>query len=124
MSGQSELQTARYGARPQSLPDAGAAPSMSVAGGQTSDWKTRKKYTLKKKKKFPKKILLTKIFAFRDTVLPYCQCLLLLTNISKLLLLNISVSEYRKIVYQWPGQFMGLRAKISFSTSKENMFSL
>jgi hypothetical protein len=26
--------------------------------------------------------------------------------------------------YQCPGQFMGLRAKSSFSTSKENMFSL
>ncbi len=37
---------------------------------------------------------------------------------------NFCCSEYRKMLYQCPGQFMGLRAKISFSTSKENMFSL
>jgi len=61
---------------------------------------------------------LPKIFAFRYTVLSYCQCLFM---INKHLL---NVHQYRKTVYQCPGQFMGLRAKISFSTSKENMFSL
>jgi hypothetical protein len=25
--------------------------------------------------------------------------------------------------YQWPGQFMGFKANVSFSTSKENMLS-